>query len=314
MFDSNGHSTTIRSLAATLLLFFGAVTSAMAQGSEISSALLERIRPNQLETPLPATSGLKEVTDSAAPDDRGSGGAAIAIGDRLKISVYMAYGSGNGVATADQGTLPTLMEQPDLSGQYVVQESGQLFLPIAGPVKIVDATLPAASKAIEDAFSKHETGAIRIGLQLVEREPVYVTGSIPAPATLKFSPGMTVLQASIMASAGQSQSAADQRLRDLELTRERERVQQSDDNLAKALARRAVLTAERDGRPPAMPIALSKLLPDQSGAILKDAQSLRQSELSKEKEQSAGLDTALDAMEKELALMRSSLAQTEFLD
>ena len=300
--------TTIKGLTATLFLSFAAANSALAESGAISSALVERVRPHQLETP--ATSERKEADPSSA-DDLGPTSSEIAIGDRLKVSVYMVYGSGNGLGADSQGALPTLVEQPSLSGEYVVQETGKLFLPVAGSVKVLGSSMPAASKAIEGAFAQGEAGTIKIGLQLIGRDPVYVTGSIPNPAVLKYSPGMTVLQASIMAGAGQLQSAADQRLRDLEFTRERERVQQSTDNLAKALARRAVLTSERSGVPPSVPITLSQLLPNEAAAVLGDAQSLRESELRKTKEQNQALDSALDAMKKELALLQNNLSQTE---
>lgn len=302
---------TAAKLTAGLLVLASAESSALA---ETASSGMPATAPGQelLATPLPATPKAKGIDD---PDGSrrpvSSLDSEIAIGDHLKISVYMAYGSGNGLNTDNQGTLPTLIAQPDLSGEYVVQQSGEVFLPIAGSVKVLGVSLPDATHAIETAFAKHQTGALRVGLQILERQPVYVTGNIPSPATIRHTPGMTVLQAAIMAGAGQSLNAADRRLRDLDLMREQERVQQSSERLAKALARRAVLSAERDGKASTIPSELSQLVSSQADAILSEAESLRKSELSKSKEQDVALDASLEAMKHELAVLQNSVTQTE---
>ena len=260
-------------LAMGLLLFAGATNSAMAEAATNgASATVDD--PQFLTTPLPAALETDDPDNPRRPV--GILDPQIAIGDHLKISVYMAYGSGNGTSTDNQGALPTLVAQPDLSGEYVVQQNGEVFLPIAESLKIVGISLPDATHAIEVAFAKHQRGAIRVGLQLIERAPVYVTGNIPTPATLTHTPGMTVLQAAIMAGAGRSISTTDRRLRDVDFVREQERVQQSTERLANALARQAVLSAEREGKALTLPPALSELIPSQAAAILSKAKRLRE--------------------------------------
>ena len=300
-------------LMVGLLATAGAVASGMAETASDRALTVPSSKQLMLTTPLPPETGPRiESSQEDSQTTIGDPDLALAIGDRLKVSVFMAYGSANGVSTNNQGALPTLIEQPDLSGEYVVQQNGDLFLPLAGPVEVVGVSLPEATRAIEKAFAHQQDGQIRIGVQLLEREPVYVTGNIPTPATLKHSPGMTVLEAAIMAGAGQSLNQADQRLSQLELMRENERVQQSGEQLAKALARRAVLIAERDGKDPKTPTELSELVSKETAAaLLSEAEKLREFELSQSKEQSAALDKSLDAMQNELTLLRNTVSQTE---
>jgi exopolysaccharide production protein ExoF len=306
----------IRSVALSLTVSFmasaGAVESGMAEAATKSTPTIDG-RQVRLKTPLPPEAALnKDDNEEVAQSVSDGSESALAIGDRLKISVFMSYGSANGVDTDNQGALPTLVEQPDLSGEYVVQGNGQLFLPLAGPIQVLGVSLPEATHAIEKAFRQKQDGQIRVGIQLSDREPVYITGNIPTPATVKYTPGLTVLQAAIMAGAGQSLSQPDQRLSQLELVRENERVQQSTERLAKALARRAVLIAERDGKDPTIPSALSTLASkDTATALLSEAEQLRGSDLSKIKEQSAALDESLDAMQNELTLLRDTVSHTE---
>src|SRR4051794_8526740 len=71
------------------------------------------------------------TTVSQDAQDRVSGAShdapAYAIGDRLKISFFEAVG-----APAGGPTLRSLIERSELSGEYVVQADGTVFLPLVG--------------------------------------------------------------------------------------------------------------------------------------------------------------------------------------
>lgn len=265
-----------------------------------------------LVTPLPMDEGVDEGGSvKSRPSPAIYGDSAIAIGDRLKVTIFLEYGSGNGLSTTNQGALPAVLERQDLSGEYTVDEHGTLFLPLAGAVEATGHSLPELTTLIEKAYARQQEAPMRASVQLLERQPVYVTGNIPAPAVLKHTPGMTVLQAALLAGAGTNSLGGDQTQRELDVTRERERVRQSAERLAKCLARRAVLVAERDGSQPRMPLSLSRIPEVQPDTILEDAIRLREMERRKVDEEVDGLDTTLKGMESELTLLRSNVKDAE---
>src|SRR3954466_15707033 len=69
-------------------------------------------------SPTPPTGGLAIGQDTPA----------YAIGDRLKITFFERVGAG-----PTGGSLGTLIERTELSGEYVVQQDGSVFLPLGGP-------------------------------------------------------------------------------------------------------------------------------------------------------------------------------------
>ncbi|MEG6507769.1 polysaccharide biosynthesis/export family protein [Methyloligella sp. 2.7D] len=249
-------------------------------------------------------------SDKAGSIEAINGEIGIAIGDQLKVSIFMEYGSGNGLGTKNQGVLPALVERPDLSGDYTVDERGMVFLPIAGPLYAAGSSLPELAGRIEKAYARQQEAPMRAGVQILDRQPIYVTGSIPTPAVLKYTPGMTVLQAALLAGAGRGTLADDQAYRSLDITRERERVKQSSDRLAKALALRAVLIAERDGKTPSVPLSLSQVAQSQASTLLAEASRLRDAEHRKVSEEVNAVDATLKGMNDELSLMRDNVART----
>lgn len=274
-------------------------------GRELSQKAVSRSQI--LSTPLENNSRLRESgAEGTSQPSRSTGNLGVVIGDQLKVSIFMEYGSGNGISTNNQGVLPTIMERPDLSGDYTVDEHGVLFLPIAGAVKAVGLSLSDLATRIEKAYARQQEAEMRAGVQLLERQPVYVTGNVPSPAVLKHTPGMTVLQAALLAGAAYGVLGGDQAQRQIDITRERERVQQSADRLAKALARRLVLMAERDGQAPKVSLSLHQIAQARADSTLQQATKLREAERRKIQEEIRALDTTVTAMNAELALLRDN--------
>ena len=306
----------MRAFIASTLLILGSLVASASVGKPLDSVdgLSKGTASNDstLVTPLPIDEGEAESgSDESRPSAGIYGDSAIAIGDRLKVTIFLEYGSGNGLSTTNQGALPAILERQDLSGEYTVDESGTLFLPLAGPLEATGHSLPELTALIEKAYARQQEAPIRASVQLLERQPVYVTGNIPSPAVLKHTPGMTVLQAALLAGAGGNTLAGDRTQRQLDVTRERERVRQSAERLAKCLARRAVLVAERDGHQPRIPLSLSRIAEVQPDTVLEDAVRLRKKERQKVDEEISGLDSTFKGMESELTLLRDNARDTE---
>ncbi|ODA67728.1 Polysaccharide biosynthesis/export protein [Methyloligella halotolerans] len=236
----------------------------------------------------------------------------LTIGDQLKITVFEAYGSGNGIEHPNGSALPTLIERPELSGEYVVQQDGLIVLPLIGAINTDGIALVDLPKAIERGFAAKRDGSIKASVQLVDRQPVYVTGDIAAPATVKHVPGMTVLQAAILAGAGHGAEQLDLQSRRIELAREEERLRQSTDRLGSLLAWDTVLKAERDGSVPKAPSALQAITtPEQADKLVDEVSRLRQLEREQKESERAGLDRSITAMQEELTLLHGRLAETQ---
>src|SRR4051794_9777753 len=127
--------------------------------------------------------------------------ASLVIGDRLKLAFYQQIqkdvaGAGG---KSNRPLMTSLVEYSELAGEYVVQEDGQIFVPLLGSVNVVGQSPSELEQTLSQAFNEHMAGSVKVSIQLVEREPIYVTGKIAKPGTFKYVPGMTVLHALTLA-------------------------------------------------------------------------------------------------------------------
>lgn len=240
------------------------------------------------------------------------GSFAFAIGDRLKITFFEQYASN--AATQPTGTpvLPTLIERSEMTGEYVVEQDGNIILPLLGAVGANGETQEQLRKTIERRFKETFGGSVQVSLQVIEREPIYVMGDVAQPGTFKYVPGMTVLHAMVLAGGGKNMANADDRWKNLDLSREKERLQKSEEKLKTLFARTAVLIAEREGRVPTAPQRLIDLVgPTRAAELISQAATLRDLERQKLKGESEASDDVIAALEKERALLQENLAQND---
>lgn len=235
------------------------------------------------------------------------GPVSYAVGDKLRITVFEQLH-----ATARDGGEPrdivaSAIERPEMSGEYIVHEDGNIYLPLTGSVAVAGASLQDLEQTLARALSSKLNGTVRVGIQLREREPVYVLGPVPRPGPYKHIPGMSVLHA--LALAGAIETAPQDQWRLLDAARERERLLKSSERLTRSLARHTILVAERDAAQPSAK-RLSELVgPAAAQARLAEADASRQIEQSKRKGQEAAIEAAVQAYQGELAIQRNKLAQ-----
>src|SRR5215212_255792 len=123
-----------------------------AGGPATSSRAASETR--ELERVTPGKSANVAVSPSSLPAQDAS--LAYAIGDRLKITFFEQLQSelrGGGGQPAK--VLSTLVERAELTGDYVIQQDGSVFLPLLGPVPVVGHTPQQFEEALADAFSRH---------------------------------------------------------------------------------------------------------------------------------------------------------------
>lgn len=165
-------------------------------------------------------------TAASALADAQQGGGSFADGDILKIT---AYG------------------REDLTGHYSVQPGPVLSLPLIGTVKLENSSPRQLEAELATAWENRLGTPMSITIEYAQRAPVYILGAVNAPGAYPYREGMTVLQAVAVSGGMQRQLTPYNTLR-IDLIRERERRLQAVEKLAGAVARRARLIAERNGK------------------------------------------------------------------
>lgn len=233
--------------------------------------------------------------------------SSYAIGDRLKIAVFEQIRPEPPGSDAPGKLGGSAVERTELSGEYIVQEDGNIYIPLAGPIKVARASFQELEHALAAALGSKLDGSIKIGVQLLEREPVYVVGPVVKTGSYKYIPGMSVLHALILAGAVEMVTGDQWQI--LDLAREKERLLKSTERLSRLMARTELLKGERDepassGKRPPAPAADVK-------EHLGEAKTLLQAEHARRAEQEAAVDAALDSYRKELSIQRDKLLQVE---
>jgi protein involved in polysaccharide export with SLBB domain len=233
--------------------------------------------------------------------------SSYAIGDRLKIAVFEQIRPELPSRDAPGKLGASAVERTELSGEYIVQEDGNIYIPLIGPVAVAGASFQDLEHAIAASLGAKLDGSVKIGIQLLEREPIYVAGTVVKTGSYKHIPGMRVLHALIL--AGAFETASGDQWRILDLAREKERLLKSTERLSRLLVRTELLKGEREE--PATP---AKPVPAAGTDIkerLAEARILQRVEQAKRAEQEAGVDAALQSYRTELSIQRDKLQQVE---
>jgi polysaccharide biosynthesis/export protein ExoF len=262
------------------------------------------------EVPKDAVSGPAAVQTIPRLPRTEASTTSLAIGDRLKIVLFEQYAPESGATATQHGVLATLVERPDISGEYVVQEDGSIFLPLLGVLTAEGESLGQLQTLIEETFSSSFPGKAKASLQLLDREPVYVASGVTRPGAFKYIPGMTILQAVIL--AGGDPISGEGNWRAVDMTREEERTRKSEGQLASLYVRETILIAERDGQKPVAPPPLISLVGKATAdTMIVTAARLRALERQKIEGQTTSLTESVEAMQMELKVRRESMAQAE---
>jgi polysaccharide export outer membrane protein len=227
---------------------------------------------------------------------------ALEIGDRLQLSVYEKLGAS---ADATAPLLSSLVEHAELSGEYIVQPDGGIFLPFLGHVNVVGETCESLRETLDRMVIEEFKGQSLTTVRLLSREPIYVTGKVAHPGAFKYSPGMVVLNALILAGPLPAGQANWERLDVMRMT---EHVQQADLKLANFIAQRDVLIALRDGRSAAPSEALSSLVGvARANRLIAAAVNLFELKEQKYKNDQQALSISRGNLEKERTILNENL-------
>lgn len=218
----------------------------------------------------------------------------LAIGDRLKVTVFEIMSGQN----QTEAWANSLVERLELSGEYTVERDGSLSISFVGPIQATGKTQLQIEKLLEESYPRLMGIKAKVTIRLLEREPIYITGSGMKPGYVKFTPGMIALQAIALA-GGLDRSADWARI---DLARERERLLKSREKARVLHARLQILLTERGEK---------VLEGDIDATILANELALRTSEQQRHNAQVDGLSTALEMTTHELILLRERLMSAE---
>lgn len=130
-----------------------------------------------------AFNGTSSVLLSANAQSKGTGSAVrtytLAPTDRVRVKVY-----GEG----------------DVTGEYEVDSSGYVSIPLAGRVKASGLTTQQLERAITSALAKGIVKDPRVNVEIALYRPFYILGEVRKSGEYPYRVGMTVLDA--VASAG----------------------------------------------------------------------------------------------------------------
>lgn len=170
VFDPCGVRTGIAHLAVVILLSTSAGTE--AQGVMSPDKPWPTTMPPQAQA---APIASEPTTGARVADDSYKLGS----GDKIQVSVY---------------------GEPDLSGQFLVDGSGLVQLPLIGQVKAASLTIHdlqnvLAGKLKDGGYLKNP----RVSVEVINYRPFYIIGEVNKPGEYPYVSGMNVLNAVAMA-------------------------------------------------------------------------------------------------------------------
>ena len=94
----------------------------------------------------------------------------------------------------------TVFGEPNLSGEYVLDGTGMVSLPLVGEVGALDMTVREFQRAAEAAYGNGYLREPRINAEVMNYRPFYILGEVRAPGEYPYTNDLTVLKA--VATAG----------------------------------------------------------------------------------------------------------------
>jgi protein involved in polysaccharide export with SLBB domain len=87
----------------------------------------------------------------------------------------------------------------DLSGDYEIDGSGLVPMPLVGNLRLGGLTLAEAESTIKDAYQPDYVLNPRISIQVLNYRPFYIMGQVNSPGSYSYVNGITVLEAIVIA-------------------------------------------------------------------------------------------------------------------
>ncbi|MGB3624568.1 MAG: polysaccharide biosynthesis/export family protein [Henriciella sp.] len=89
----------------------------------------------------------------------------------------------------------TVFGEPELSGEYVVDGSGNISLPLIDSFQVEGLSLPEFQKLTEQSYAQGYLREPRISAEVLNFRPFYILGEVAKPGEYPYSNGLTVMNA-----------------------------------------------------------------------------------------------------------------------
>ena len=138
----------------------------------------------------------------------------VAIGRRVLVSLSMIFASvfgGVGLGLADERPAVsaqaiyqlgagdrlriTVYNEPTLSGEFTVSDTGVVDLPLVGSVTANGLTVPSLQVAVTKAFADGYVNNPKVSIEVLSYRPFYILGEVNKPGEYPYSVGMTMSKA-----------------------------------------------------------------------------------------------------------------------
>lgn len=93
----------------------------------------------------------------------------------------------------------TVFGEPELSGEFEVDASGRIAMPLIGPVAAVGKTIEQFSSAARTRLGEGYLNNPRLNVEVLNYRPIYVHGEVRSGGEFKFKNGLRVRDAVAMA-------------------------------------------------------------------------------------------------------------------
>jgi protein involved in polysaccharide export with SLBB domain len=96
---------------------------------------------------------------------------------------------------ADDKVRIIVYNEPNLTGEYLVNSAGMISFPLIGDVQALDRSTEEVRKEIEDKLANGYLRAPQVSIDVLTYRPFFILGEVNKPGDYPYSNGLTVLRA-----------------------------------------------------------------------------------------------------------------------
>jgi protein involved in polysaccharide export with SLBB domain len=93
----------------------------------------------------------------------------------------------------------TVFNEPNLSGEFDIEPTGKISLPLVGDIKVGGLTVREAEKTITNALVQGYLTSPKVNVEVLNYRPFYIIGEVKTPGSYPYVNGMSVLTAVALA-------------------------------------------------------------------------------------------------------------------
>jgi protein involved in polysaccharide export with SLBB domain len=93
----------------------------------------------------------------------------------------------------------TVFNEKDLSGDFDVNDQGQIALPLIGAVKVAGRTISGVENLITQRYGKDYLVDPHVNVEVLNYRPFFILGEVKNPGSYPYQNGMTVVNAVALA-------------------------------------------------------------------------------------------------------------------